>query len=71
MDGEYEIQVRLTRDRDEHVEGLNETHQLELLLDRERVQLFPVKPPQGAVGSSEDAPLSHAVVDQHLRSASL
>jgi cytochrome c551/c552 len=67
MDGEYEIQVRLTRDRDEHVEGLNETHQLELLLDRERVQLFTVKPPQGATGSSEDSPPSHAVVDQHLK----
>ena len=33
-DGEYEIQIRLTRDRDEHVEGLSEPHDLELLLDR-------------------------------------
>ena len=31
MDGEYEIQIRLTRDRDEHVEGLSEPHELELL----------------------------------------
>ena len=36
LDGEYEIQIRLTRDRDEHVEGLSEAHDLELLLDRER-----------------------------------
>ena len=46
VDGEYDIQVRLMRDRDEHVEGLNEPHDLELLLDRNRVQLFPVKPVQ-------------------------
>ena len=31
LDGEYEIQIRLTRDRDEHVEGLSEPHDLELL----------------------------------------
>ncbi len=59
MDGEYEIQVRLMRDRDEHVEGLTEPHDLELLLDRERVQVFPVKPP-----SREP---EHATVDQHLK----
>ena len=46
MDGEYEIQIRLTRDRDEHVEGLTEPHDVELLLDRARVQVFTVKPPQ-------------------------
>src|SRR3989442_1025711 len=31
LDGDYEIQIRLTRDRNEHVEGLNEPHDLELL----------------------------------------
>src|SRR4029450_11380333 len=46
MDGEYEVQIRLTRDRDEHVEGLTEPHALELLIDRGRAQLFIVKPPQ-------------------------
>jgi uncharacterized protein DUF1592/uncharacterized protein DUF1588/uncharacterized protein DUF1585/uncharacterized protein DUF1587/uncharacterized protein DUF1595 len=66
MDGEYEIQIRLTRDRDEHVEGLNESHDLEVLLDRERVRLFTVKPPRGSAGASEDSPASHATVDQHL-----
>jgi mono/diheme cytochrome c family protein len=59
MNGEYEIQVRLTRDRDEHVEGLSEPHQLELLLDRERVGLFTVNPPQGEA--------VHATVDHHLK----
>ena len=59
MNGEYEFQIRLTRDRDEHVEGLSEPHEIELLLDRERVQVFSVKPPQGDV--------VHATVDQHLK----
>ena len=58
MDGEYEIQVRLTRDRDEHVEGLTEIHDLELLIDKARVQVFELNPPQRA---SE-----HATADQHL-----
>jgi hypothetical protein len=57
-DGEYEIQVRLTRDRDELVEGLSEPHEIELLLDRQRVQLFTVMPPQrpGAGTASGAAP---------------
>jgi len=67
MDGEYEIQIRLTRDRNEHVEGLNEAHDIEVLLDRERVQLFTVKPPQRESGVSEDYQPSHATVDQHLK----
>ena len=44
VDGEYEIKIRLARDRNEHVEGLSETHELELLLDRERVGVFTVEP---------------------------
>jgi hypothetical protein len=59
LDGEYEFQIRLMRDRDEHVEGLSEAHDLELLLDRERLQLFTVEPPKGAA--------AHATVDQHLK----
>jgi hypothetical protein len=47
QDGEYEIQVRLARDRNEHVEGLFEPHELEVLLDREQVKSFTVKPPPG------------------------
>ena len=43
--GEYEIQIRLTRDRNEEIEGLHEAHELEVLLDRERLKLFTVKPP--------------------------
>ena len=65
-DGEYEIQIRLTRDRDEHVEGLSEPHDLELLLDRERLQLFTVKPPVREAGVPDTEQPSHAKVDQHL-----
>ena len=46
-DGEYEIQVRLTRDRNEAVEGLRETHELEVLLDRAVAAQFKVGPPKG------------------------
>ncbi|MEO8051574.1 MAG: DUF1592 domain-containing protein [Acidobacteriota bacterium] len=45
LDGEYEIQLRLTRDRNEHVEGLKEAHQVELTIDGERIQMFTAKPP--------------------------
>ena len=66
QDGDYEIQIRLTRNRDEHVEGLSEPHELELLLDKERMQLFTVKPPAREPGASDADQPSHAKVDQHL-----
>jgi hypothetical protein len=58
LDAEYEIQLRMQRDRNEHVEGLTEPHQVELMMDGERVRLFTVKPPAG----SND----HHAVDQEL-----
>jgi uncharacterized protein DUF1592/uncharacterized protein DUF1588/uncharacterized protein DUF1587/uncharacterized protein DUF1585/uncharacterized protein DUF1595/cytochrome c len=67
LDGEYEIQIRLTRDRDEHVEGLSEAHDLELLLDRERVQLFTVKPPVREAAVADGDQPSHEKVDRHLK----
>jgi len=66
MDGEYEVQIRLMRDRNEHVEGLNDVADLELLVDRERVRLFTVKPPQREAGFSEDYQPNHDNVDRHL-----
>jgi mono/diheme cytochrome c family protein len=59
QDGEYEIQVRLARDRNEQVEGLRRPHEVEVLLDRERVGLFTVRPP----GADKNAD----IVDQHLK----
>jgi hypothetical protein len=67
LDGEYEIQLRLTRNRDEHIEGLNEPHDVELLLDRARVQLFTVTPPERQPGFSDDYQPSHDTIDRHLK----
>jgi mono/diheme cytochrome c family protein len=50
VNGEYELQIRLTRDRNEHVEGLTEAHQMEVSIDGERVQMFSVAPPPRAQG---------------------
>ncbi len=58
-DGEYEIQARLSRDRNEQVEGLKKPAEVEFLIDRERVGLFTVSPP----GSDKNA----EIVDQHLK----
>ncbi|MFT5106991.1 MAG: hypothetical protein ACI9UA_002619 [Pseudoalteromonas tetraodonis] len=45
VDGEYEIDVRLTRDRNEVVEGLSGKHEVLVLVDGERRAAFTVKPP--------------------------
>ena len=58
QDGEYDLQIRLARDRNEHVEGLREPHELEVLLDRERLKSFTVKPPGGQ---------DYQHVDDHLK----
>lgn len=67
LDADYEIQIRLSRDRNEHVEGLNGPHELELLLDRQRVQLFTVKPPPLDGKNSDEYQPSHDLIDQHLK----
>ncbi len=59
LDAEYDIELRLSRDRDEHIEGLREPHEIELLVDRERVRLFSVKPPPRGG--------DHHTADRHLR----
>jgi hypothetical protein len=51
LDGAYEIQIRLSRDRNENVEGLTDAHQVELTLDGNRVQLFTVKPNRNQSGA--------------------
>ncbi|WP_153557262.1 DUF1592 domain-containing protein [Roseimaritima sediminicola] len=56
--GEYEIRVRLVRDRDELVEGLLETHHLDLLLDDDLLQRLTIERPRGR---------DHTQVDAHLR----
>ena len=49
LDATYEFQLRLQRDRNEHVEGLYGPNGVELMLDGERVRLFTVKPPPPGV----------------------
>jgi mono/diheme cytochrome c family protein len=62
LDGEYEIQVRLRRDRDEKIEGLSEPHDLELLLDRRRLQVFNVR--QVQIAGPNETPRE---ADDHLK----
>jgi hypothetical protein len=57
-DAEYEFRIRLTRDRNEEVEGLHEPHEMLLLIDSEVAQKFAVAPPTGRI--------NFAQVDQHL-----
>jgi hypothetical protein len=45
QDGDYDIQVWLTRDRNEQVEGLHERHELAVLLDKKHLASLTVKPP--------------------------
>ena len=44
-DGDYEIRITLSRDRNEQVEGLYEPHELELTMDGRQVRRFTVTPP--------------------------
>jgi hypothetical protein len=61
--GRYEIQVRLSRDRNENVEGLTEPQEVEVSIDGSRVQTFVVKPNrnQSGVYYADEA------VDAHLK----
>ncbi len=61
--GEYEIQLRLMRDRDENIEGLNGSHDIDVLLDRALVHRFTVKSPKGGKGYQRDDTL----VDANLK----
>lgn len=61
--GDYEIQLRLMRDRDENIEGLLESHDIDVLLDREHIHRFNVKPPETKKGWQKDDTL----VDANLK----
>ncbi len=67
VNGEYEITIRLARDRNEHIEGLYDRHDIELLLDGEQVRVFTIEPlPLTQDQSSSDSP-SHENLDNHLK----
>ena len=44
--GEYEIELKLARDRDEKIEGLGRKHEIDILLDRAQVHQFTIEPPK-------------------------
>ena len=62
-DGQYEVQIRLMRDRDENIEGLTGKHEIDVLLDRGLVHRFTVDKPNGKAGYNKDDTL----VDAHLK----
>ncbi|PWU06448.1 MAG: hypothetical protein C5B51_12215 [Terriglobia bacterium] len=66
-DGQYEITLQLTRDRNEHIEGLGEPTEVELMLDGERVHMFTVKPANDITGirNANSIP-NDDLVDKHL-----
>jgi hypothetical protein len=48
QDADYDITVRLQRDRNEHVEGIAGSNDVEVMLDGERVRLVTVRAPHGS-----------------------
>jgi mono/diheme cytochrome c family protein len=67
LDGEYEITIRLARDRNENIEGLTEPHQLDLVLDGERLKLFTVEPAPVKEDEVAKYQPSHDTLDAHLK----
>ena len=59
VSGEYEVGVRLARDRNEEIEGLHEDHEMVVLLDRREAARFTISPPRGH--------RNFELVDQHLK----
>ena len=53
LDAEYDIEVQLALNIDDHIQGLTERHQIEVMLDVERLESFTVEPVR-ATGSSVD-----------------
>lgn len=68
QEGDYEVQIRLQRDRNEQVEGMNGPHQLQVLLDRGLKAEFSVKPAKDKNYEKIDAHLKtrlHIASGQH------
>ena len=67
-EGDYDVQIRLQRDRNEQVEGMNGEHQLQLLLNREVKSEFTIKPARDKNYEKIDAHLKarlHIPAGQH------
>jgi len=74
VDATYEFQVRLYRDRNEHVEGLgrqgrgqdsvSEAHELELTVDGERVKVFTIQPLDARTSDDDPREYDDAHIDK-------
>lgn len=66
--GEYEIQLRLTRDRDERLEGLTGTHEIDVLIDRKPLHRFTVSAKKGKTEAKEEGyEAEDSSVESHLK----
>ena len=69
-DGEYEFQLRLTRDRNELIEGLSEPHEVEVSVDSVRLQVFTLKPAPRSTEPQDPVAPQYApdqAADSHLQ----
>ena len=65
QDADYDLSIRLQRDRNEHVEGIAGGHEVEVMLDGERVKLVTVRPPPpGSDHSGVDKELTFRIAVQ-------
>jgi mono/diheme cytochrome c family protein len=66
--GEYQFELRLTRDRNELIEGLTEPHQVEVSIDGVQQQIFTLKPAPRAALNDPVAPqyAPEQAADAHL-----
>ena len=65
-DGDYEIQVRLQRNRNENVEGLTEPHDVELALDGNRLAVFTMEPSRNMIMQANAVYYADEGIDNHL-----
>jgi mono/diheme cytochrome c family protein len=67
-DGEYQFELRLTRDRNELIEGLTEPHQVEVSVDGARLQVFTLQPAPRTGQNDNVAPqyVPEQAADAHL-----
>ncbi len=66
-DGEYQFELRLTRDRNELIEGLREPHQVEVSVDGVRLKIFTLTPPS----RSDDDPVAPQYAPEQAADAHL
>jgi hypothetical protein len=67
-DGEYQFELRLTRDRNELIEGLTEQHQMEVSVDGTQLQVFTLTPAPRGGQNDNVAPqyVPEQAADAHL-----